>query len=110
MHPNQPIAHGCIMLFYMQFIVFATALGFFVYGLSFADYTETFRFLLWDYMECFHILNMSKHMEFRYFINPKDFAFLMDQPKPCSICKKVSVWFDTGGYPGVNEIECICVD
>ncbi len=58
MHPNQPLARGCIMLFYMQFIAFATAPGFFVCGLSFAYYTETFRFFtlglygMFPYTQC----------------------------------------------------------
>ncbi|WP_179952022.1 CbrC family protein [Marinicella rhabdoformis] len=47
-------------------------------------------------------------MEFRYFRDPEGFAFLVDSPQPCSVCSKVGVWFDTGGYAGINEIDCIC--
>ena len=47
-------------------------------------------------------------MEFTYFKNPTSFAFLTDQEQPCSICKDVQICFDTGGYAGVNEIDCIC--
>lgn len=27
---------------------------------------------------------------------------------PCSLCGERGVWFDTGGYAGVEDIDCIC--
>lgn len=47
-------------------------------------------------------------MEFEYFKHPEKFAFLTDGPMPCSVCHDTKICFDAGGYPGVNDIECIC--
>ncbi len=46
-------------------------------------------------------------MKFKYFSDPDNFA---DEESKCSVCNKVGLWFDTGGYSGTNEIECICDD
>lgn len=32
----------------------------------------------------------------------------MDKSSKCSLCGEEGIWFDSGGYYGVNEIECIC--
>ncbi len=47
-------------------------------------------------------------MTFKYFRDPDNFAFKMDKPSECILCNNVGLWFDTGGYYGINEIECIC--
>jgi uncharacterized protein CbrC (UPF0167 family) len=47
-------------------------------------------------------------MEFEFFKEPEKFAFKVDEPKSCSICGKVELCFDAGGYSGINEIDCIC--
>lgn len=52
---------------------------------------------------------MSKdNMEFEYFKYPEKFAYLTDEPMPCSVCDETAVCFDAGGYSGINDIECIC--
>ena len=54
---------------------------------------------------------MSKgNMEFEYFRYPEKFAFLTDEPMPCSVCHDRTICFDAGGYPGVNDIECVCAE
>ncbi len=47
-------------------------------------------------------------MEFKYFRDPENFAFKMDEPTKCSVCSNIGVWHDAGGFYGINEIECIC--
>jgi len=47
-------------------------------------------------------------MKFEYFRDPDNFAYKIDEPIECSICHKVGLWFDAGGFYGVNKIECIC--
>jgi len=47
---------------------------------------------------------------FRYFRDPDNFAFKVDQASPCSVCGRVGLWFDAEGFYGANEIECICDD
>jgi uncharacterized protein CbrC (UPF0167 family) len=47
-------------------------------------------------------------IEFRYFRNPKDYAFRTDEAKPCSVCGKEGIWFDGGGFYGADDIDCIC--
>lgn len=48
------------------------------------------------------------YMEFEYFRHPDKFAFKVDKPTPCSISGEVAICFDAGGYPGINDIDCIC--
>jgi len=47
-------------------------------------------------------------MEFKYFRDPENFAFKIDEAANCSVCGKAGHWFDAGGWYGTNEIECIC--
>ena len=47
-------------------------------------------------------------MKFRYFRDPDNFAFKTDSEIECSVCGKLGVWFDAGGFYGIDEIECIC--
>jgi len=47
-------------------------------------------------------------MKFRYFRDPDNFAFKIEEEQQCSVCKDVGRWFDAGGFFGVNEIDCIC--
>lgn len=47
-------------------------------------------------------------MKYRYFRDPDNFAYKTDQPEACSVCGEVGIWFDAGGFYGVDEIECIC--
>lgn len=47
-------------------------------------------------------------MKFKYFRNPKEFSYVVDRPTNCSICGDVGIWFDTGGYSGLGEIDCLC--
>ena len=47
-------------------------------------------------------------MTFEYFKYPEKFAFLIEKPMPCSTCEEIGVWFDAGGYSGVEDIDCIC--
>lgn len=49
-------------------------------------------------------------MKFEYFRFPEKFAFLIDDSAPCSVCGDIGVWFDAGGYSGVEDIDCICSD
>ncbi|WP_417440857.1 CbrC family protein [Idiomarina sp.] len=49
-------------------------------------------------------------MEFEFFRYPEKFAYKVDKPKPCSVCGKVDLCFDVGGYAGINDIDCICTD
>ncbi|WP_159084247.1 CbrC family protein [Saccharobesus litoralis] len=49
-------------------------------------------------------------MEFKYFKNPDKFAFLTSEPEACSVCGKLEVCFDAGGYSGINSIDCICFE
>lgn len=48
------------------------------------------------------------NMKFRYFRDPENFAYRIDEESNCSICNKVGLWFDAGAYSGIGEIECIC--
>lgn len=50
------------------------------------------------------------NMKFKYFRDPDNFAFKVDKESYCSVCNKVGLWFDAGGFYGINEIECICDD
>ncbi|TCI01297.1 hypothetical protein EZV61_18660 [Corallincola luteus] len=47
-------------------------------------------------------------MNFKYFRDPDNFAFKTDEPMKCSVCGMLGVWFDAGGFYGIDEIECIC--
>jgi uncharacterized protein CbrC (UPF0167 family) len=47
-------------------------------------------------------------MEYKYFRDPDNFAYKIDKAANCSVCGKVGIWFDAGGFYGINEIECIC--
>lgn len=47
-------------------------------------------------------------MKFKYFRDPDNFAFKVEQPTKCSVCGNLGLWFDAGGFYGINEIECIC--
>ncbi len=47
-------------------------------------------------------------MKFKYFRDPENFAFRVDDNSKCSICGAVGLWFDAGGFYGGNEIDCIC--
>ncbi|MFT5029161.1 MAG: hypothetical protein ACI9VS_001596 [Candidatus Binatia bacterium] len=47
-------------------------------------------------------------IEFKYFRDPKNFAYKIDDSRPCSLCGKEGVWFDGGGFYGVADIDCIC--
>ncbi|WP_237064502.1 CbrC family protein [Microbulbifer zhoushanensis] len=47
-------------------------------------------------------------MKFKYFRKPEEFAFLTDGKVACSICGSIEQCFDTGGYSGVESIDCIC--
>ena len=47
-------------------------------------------------------------MKFKYFRDPDNFAFKIEHNSKCSICDESGLWFDAGGYYGINEIECIC--
>lgn len=47
-------------------------------------------------------------MEFKYFRDPENFSFKMDESAECSICGAEGIWHDAGGFYGLNEIECIC--
>jgi len=49
-------------------------------------------------------------MEFEYFRYPEKFTYIIDSPEPCSICGTVGLCFDSGGYSGVNNIDCICAN
>ena len=49
-------------------------------------------------------------MKFKYFRDPDNFAFRVDQNSNCSICGSEGLWFDASVFYGVNEIECICDD
>lgn len=49
-------------------------------------------------------------MKFEYFKYPEKFTFILDKPAPCSVCGEVGLWFDAGGYSGVENIECICTN
>lgn len=57
----------------------------------------------------FNLVVMS-NMNFKYFRDPSNFTFLVDEPTECSVCGNVGIWFDSGGYAGVNDIDCICPD
>jgi len=50
------------------------------------------------------------NMKFKYFRDPDNFAFRVEDELPCSVCGKVGLWFDAGGFYGFSEIECICDD
>ena len=47
-------------------------------------------------------------MKFQYFRDPDNFAYKMEKQAECSVCNKVGLWFDAGGFYGSNKIECIC--
>lgn len=47
-------------------------------------------------------------MKFKYFRDPDNFAFKVESPKPCSICRATGVWFSASAFFGQHEIECIC--
>jgi len=47
-------------------------------------------------------------MKFKYFRDPDNFSFKVDEPSECSLCGKVGLWFDGGGFSGVDDIECVC--
>lgn len=47
-------------------------------------------------------------MKFKYFRDPDNFAFKVDEALACSICGRKGIWFDAGGFFGENEIDCIC--
>jgi Uncharacterized protein conserved in bacteria len=47
-------------------------------------------------------------MKFKYFRDPDNFAFKVDEASACSICGKKGLWFEAGGFYGENEIDCIC--
>lgn len=47
-------------------------------------------------------------MKYKYFRDPINFAFRVENETPCSICNESGIWFDAGGYNGSNEIDCIC--
>ncbi len=49
-------------------------------------------------------------MQFKYFRYPEKFAHMTDNSVPCSICGEIGIWFDAGGYSGVDDIECVCTD
>lgn len=46
--------------------------------------------------------------KFKYFRDPDNFVFRVGTTLPCSICETEGLWFNTGGFYGTNEIECIC--
>lgn len=47
-------------------------------------------------------------MNFKYFRDPDNFAFRVDEDSECAICGKLGLWFDAGGFYGEHEIDCIC--
>ncbi|MCG9629008.1 hypothetical protein L1D34_29855 [Vibrio mediterranei] len=47
-------------------------------------------------------------MKFEYFSDTENFAFRVEETKPCSICSDVGIWFDAEVYAGRNSIECVC--
>ena len=46
--------------------------------------------------------------KFKYFRDPDNFALRVDKISPCSICETEGLWFEAGGFYGINEIKCIC--
>ncbi|GLX85334.1 hypothetical protein tloyanaT_15860 [Thalassotalea loyana] len=51
---------------------------------------------------------VMSNMKFKYFRDPENFSFKIDDPAECSVCGNVGLWYDAGGFYGLNEIECIC--
>ena len=47
-------------------------------------------------------------MEFQYFSDPTNFAYISKERVGCSICKKQRLCFDAGGYSAVESIDYIC--
>jgi len=45
---------------------------------------------------------------FKYFRDPDNFSFKVNDIAKCDICEKEGIWFSAGGFSGENEIECIC--
>lgn len=48
------------------------------------------------------------NIKFKYFRDPDNFAYKINEASNCSLCDKIGLWFDAGGFYGINEIECIC--
>lgn len=48
--------------------------------------------------------------KFKYFRDPGNFAYKITEVLPCSVCGDEGLWFDGGGFVGINQIECICDD
>jgi len=48
------------------------------------------------------------NMKFKYFRDPDNFAFKVDEESDCAICGSSGFWFDAGSFYGENEIDCIC--
>ncbi len=49
-------------------------------------------------------------MNFKYFRDPLNFAYLSDKSVSCSVCKEVKICFEAGGYVGLQDIDNICED
>ena len=49
-----------------------------------------------------------QNVEFRYFRNPRNFAYRTDEIEPCSVCGKEGIWLYGGGFYGARDIDCIC--
>lgn len=47
-------------------------------------------------------------MKFKYFRNPRGFAFQTDTIASCSICGVQEICFDGSGFSGPKDIDCIC--
>ena len=47
-------------------------------------------------------------MKFKYFRDPSNFTFRIEEKSACTICEAIGLWHDAGGYCGDKEIECIC--
>ncbi len=45
---------------------------------------------------------------FKYFRDPDNFSFKIDEVSACSVCGDKGIWFDAGGFYGETEIDCIC--
>lgn len=47
-------------------------------------------------------------MKYQYFRDPDNYSYKIDEESDCAICGKIGIWFDGGGFFGVEEIDCIC--
>jgi uncharacterized protein CbrC (UPF0167 family) len=59
---------------------------------------------------CAGELGVMSNMNFQYFSDPTNFAYISDELVGCSVCKEETLCFDAGGYSGIESIDYICPD